>query len=160
MLLKNARPAATCASPGGRGGDGSGGLRQSRGLAPSGGPGHTPTLALCVCVCARARSRQPTRKARERATDDLFPPPPRTPSLPPALLFSVISPDFSLESTGFFPGKHLIPFLVVNMKDYRNSVLDNCIIISDAEQVYLKLRATNLNLGKKIGFSKTLNPKP
>ena len=32
----------------------------------------------------------------------------------------VISPDFSLELTGFFPGKHLIHFLVLKMKDFRN----------------------------------------
>ena len=37
----------------------------------------------------------------------------------------VISPDFSLELTGFFPGKHLIHFLVLKMKDFRNFVLDN-----------------------------------
>ena len=30
----------------------------------------------------------------------------------------VISPDFSLELTGFFPGKHLIHFLVLKMKDF------------------------------------------
>ena len=55
-----------------------------------------------------------------------------------------MSPDFSLELTGFFPGKHLIHFLVLKMKDFRNSVLDNCILVFDAEQVYLKLQATNL----------------
>ena len=36
-----------------------------------------------------------------------------------------ISPDFSLELTGFFPGKHSIHFLVLKMKDFRNFVLDN-----------------------------------
>ena len=35
------------------------------------------------------------------------------------------TPDFYLESTGFFPGKHLIHFLVLKMKDFRNFVLDN-----------------------------------
>ena len=30
----------------------------------------------------------------------------------------VISPDFSLELTGFFPGKHLLHFLVLKMKDF------------------------------------------
>ena len=34
----------------------------------------------------------------------------------------VISPDFSLELTRFFPGKHLIHFLVLEMKDFRNFV--------------------------------------
>ena len=81
-------------------------------------------------------------------------------------LFCVISPDFSLELTRFFSGKHLIHFLVLKMKDFRNFVLD-----FDAEQVYLKLQVTNLknkevtvNLKphtlEKNGFSKTLNPKP
>ena len=57
------------------------------------------------------------------------------------------------------------------MKDFRNFVLDNCILVFDAEQVYLKLQVTNLqneevtvrpkpqNL-EKVGFSKTLYPKP
>ena len=82
----------------------------------------------------------------------------------------MISPDFSLELTAFFPGKHLIHFLVLKIKDFRNFVLDNCILDFDAEQVYLKLQVTNLKNKKvtanpklqtleKIGFSKTLNPK-
>ena len=50
-------------------------------------------------------------------------------------LSCVIFPDFSLELTGFFPVKHLINFLVLKMKDFRNFVLDNCIIDFDAEQV-------------------------
>ena len=62
----------------------------------------------------------------------------------------MISPDFSLELTGFFPGKHLIHFLVLKMKDFRNFVLD-----FDAEQVYLKLQVTNLK-NKEV----TVNPKP
>ena len=83
----------------------------------------------------------------------------------------VISPDSPLELTGFFPGKHLIHFLVLKMKDFRNFVLDNCILVFDAEQVYLKLQATNLKNKEvtvnpkpqtleKIGFSKTLFPQP
>ena len=83
----------------------------------------------------------------------------------------MISPDFPLELTGFFPGKRLIHFLVLKMKDFRNFVLHNCILVFDAEQVYFKRQVTNLKnkevtvnskpqtLGK-IGFSKTLNPKP
>ena len=59
-------------------------------------------------------------------------------------LHIVISPDFSLELTGFFQGKHLIHFLVLKMKDFWNFVLDNCILDFDAEQVYLKLQVTNL----------------
>ena len=67
----------------------------------------------------------------------------------------MISPDFSLELTGFFPGKHLIHFLVLKMKDSRNFVLDNCILEFDAEQVYLKLQVTNLKNDEV-----TVNPKP
>ena len=71
--------------------------------------------------------------------------------------------------TGFFPGKHLIHFLVLKMKDFRNFVLDNCILDFDAEQVYLKLQVTNLKNNEVTVnpktqtlqfFSKTLNPKP
>ena len=54
-----------------------------------------------------------------------------------------------------FPGKHLIHFLVLKMKDFLNFVLDNCILVFDAEQVYLKLQATNLK-NKEV----TVNPKP
>ena len=42
----------------------------------------------------------------------------------------VISPDFPLELTGFFLGKHLIQFLVLKMKDFRNFVLDNFSILT------------------------------
>ena len=41
------------------------------------------------------------------------------------------------------------------MKDFRNFVLDNCILVFDAEQVYLQLQATNLK-NKEV----TVNPKP
>ena len=67
----------------------------------------------------------------------------------------MISPDFPLELTGFFPGKHLIHFLVLKMKDFRNFVLDDCIPDFDAEQVYLKLQDINLK-NKEV----TVNPKP
>ena len=56
--------------------------------------------------------------------------------------------------TGFFQGKHLIHFLVLKMKDFRNFVLDNCILDFDTEQVYLKPQVTNLK-NKKV----TANPK-
>ena len=65
------------------------------------------------------------------------------------------SPDFCLKLTGFFQGKHLIQFLVLKMKDFRNFVLDNCILDFDAEQVYLKLQVTNLKNNEV-----TVNPKP
>ena len=48
------------------------------------------------------------------------------------------------ELSGFFPGKHLIQFLVLKIKDFRNFVLDNCILVFDAEQVYLKVQVINL----------------
>ena len=68
----------------------------------------------------------------------------------------VISPDFSLVSTGFFLGKHLIHFLVLKMKDFRNFVLHNhCILVFDAEQVYSKLQVINLK-----NKEATVNPKP
>ena len=41
------------------------------------------------------------------------------------------------------------------MKDFRNFVLHNCILVFDAEQVYLTLQVTNLK-NKEV----TLNPKP
>ena len=53
------------------------------------------------------------------------------------------------------------------MKDLGNFILDKCILIFDAEQVYFKLQATNLKHKtlnpkpqQKVGFSKILNPKP
>ena len=67
----------------------------------------------------------------------------------------MISPDFFLELTGFFLGKDLIHFLVLKMKDFRNFVLHNCILVFDAEQVYLTLQVTNLK-NKEV----TVNPKP
>ena len=66
-----------------------------------------------------------------------------------------MSPDFPLELTGFSPGKHFIQFLVLKMKDFRNFVLHNCILVYDAEQVYLKLQVINLK-NKEV----TVNPKP
>ena len=67
----------------------------------------------------------------------------------------MISPDFPLELTGFFPGKHLIHFLVLKMNDFWNFVLYNCILDFDAEQVYLRLQVTNLKNNEV-----TVNPKP
>ena len=67
----------------------------------------------------------------------------------------VISPDFPLKLTGFFQGNYLIHFLALKMKDFRNFVLDNCILDFDAEQVYLKLQVINLK-NKEV----KVNPKP
>ena len=44
---------------------------------------------------------------------------------------------------GFFPGKHIIHFLVLKMKDFRTFVLHNCILVCGAEQVNLMLQVTN-----------------
>ena len=63
----------------------------------------------------------------------------------------MLSLEFSLELTGFFPGKHFIHFLVLKMKDFQNFVLDNF----DSEQVYLKLQVINLKNNEV-----TVNPKP
>ena len=42
------------------------------------------------------------------------------------------------------------------MKDFRNFVLHNCILVFDAEQVYLKLQVTNLK-NKEVTV---VDPKP
>ena len=85
------------------------------------------------------------------------------------ILIQVMSPDFSLELTGFLPGKHLIHFSVLKMKDFRNFFPHNCILVFDAEQVYLKIQVIDLK-NKEVTvnpkpqtleiFSKTLYPKP
>ena len=67
----------------------------------------------------------------------------------------MIDPDFPLDLTGFFSGKHLIQFLANKMQDFRNFVLLNCILSFDAEQVYLKLQVTTVK-NKEV----TANPKP
>ena len=83
----------------------------------------------------------------------------------------MIFPEFPLKLTGIFPEKHLIHILVLKMKDFWNFVLNNRILIFEAEQVCLKLQVTNLKDKKvtvnpkpqtpeKIGFLKTLYPKP
>ena len=59
---------------------------------------------------------------------------------------SAISPDFFPRIDRIFSGKHLIQFLVLKMKDFWNFVpmaLDNCILVFDAEHVYLKLQVIN-----------------
>ena len=48
---------------------------------------------------------------------------------------------------------HFIHFLVLKMKDFQNFVLNNCILVFDTEQVYLKLEVINLK-------NKEVNPKP
>ena len=83
----------------------------------------------------------------------------------------MIYPEFPLKLTGIFPEKHLIHILVLKMKDFRNFFLHNCILVFEAAQVCLKLQVTNLKDKKvtvnpkpqtleKIGFLKTLYPKP
>ena len=67
----------------------------------------------------------------------------------------VIYPDFSLDLTVFFPGKHLIQFIANKMQVLQNFVLHNCFLNFDAEQVYLKPQVTNVK-NKEV----TANPKP
>ena len=43
-----------------------------------------------------------------------------------------------------FTGRHLFHFFANKMEDFRNFVLHNCILNSDAKQVYLQLQVTNL----------------
>ena len=62
---------------------------------------------------------------------------------------------FSPRIDRIFSGEALNPFLVLKMKDFRNFVLHNCILVFDAEQVYLKLQVMNLK-NKEV----TVNPKP
>ena len=57
---------------------------------------------------------------------------------------SMISPDFRLSLTGFFSLKLLIHFLVLKIKNFRNSVLRNCVLVFDAKQVFLNLQVINL----------------
>ena len=63
---------------------------------------------------------------------------------------------------------------MLKIKDFRNFILHNCILVFDSEKVYLKLEVTNLKneevtvnpkpqtLEKKLVFQKpyTLKPKP
>ena len=48
----------------------------------------------------------------------------------PSEAHEVMSPDFSLESTGFFLGKHLIHFLVLKLKDFWNFVPHKCMTLN------------------------------
>ena len=67
----------------------------------------------------------------------------------------MIYPDFPLDLIGFFPGKHLIQFLAYKMQDFRNFDQHNCILIFDAEQVYLQPQVIRLK-NKEVAA----NPKP
>ena len=59
----------------------------------------------------------------------------------------VMYPDFPLESTRLCLGKHLIRFLVIKMQEFLEFELTHIsIVIFNAEQVYLKLPATNIAL--------------
>ena len=63
---------------------------------------------------------------------------------------------FSPRIDRIFFREHLIQFLVLKMKDFRNFILHNCILVFDAEQVYLKLQVTNLK-NKEVTV---VDPKP
>ena len=88
------------------------------------------------------------------------------------MLLIVIYPDFPLDLTGFFPGKHLTQFLANKMHDFRNFILHNCDLNFDAEQVHLiktpisRIRKLQQTLNPKVGAQTleknglSLNPKP
>ena len=67
---------------------------------------------------------------------------------------------FSPRFYRFFSRKHLIHVLANKMQDFRNFVLHRCIVNFDADQVYLKLRVTNVINKDSLGLQQTLNPKP
>ena len=71
------------------------------------------------------------------------------------MLLIVIYPDFPLDLTGFFSGKHVTQFLANKMHEFRNFIVHNCDLNFDAEQVHLKLQDTNFK-NKEV----TANPKP
>ena len=48
----------------------------------------------------------------------------------PSEAHEVMSPGFSLESTEFFLGKHIIHFLVFKIKDFRDFVLHKCMTLN------------------------------
>ena len=54
-----------------------------------------------------------------------------------------------------FSGKNLIQLKVNKMQDFRNFILHSCILIFDAEQVYLK-HQVRIFWNKEV----TANPKP
>ena len=68
----------------------------------------------------------------------------------------VIYPDFPLDLTGFFSGKHLIQILADKMQDFRNFVVQNCILNFDDEQVYLNFTSPMSRIRK---LKQALNPK-
>ena len=53
-----------------------------------------------------------------------------------------------------FPGRHLIQFLANKIQEFQNFVLHNCILIFDAEQVYLKPQVTKIN-NKEVAANPT-----
>ena len=55
--------------------------------------------------------------------------------------YQLISPEFSLELPGFSPGKHLIHFLVLKMKDFRNFVLHNAFSFSTLNKFTQNLKS-------------------
>ena len=83
----------------------------------------------------------------------------------------MIYPDFPLHLTRFFPGKHLLQFSADKIQNFRNFDLHTCVLIFDAEQVYLEPQVHNVKNKEvaanpepqtleKFDLSKNLNPKP
>ena len=62
----------------------------------------------------------------------------------------MIYPNFPLDLTGFFQGKHRIEVLANKMQYFQNFHLHNCILNFHSEQVYLKLQVTNVKNKKGI----------
>ena len=67
---------------------------------------------------------------------------------------AVIFLEYPLDLTRFFSEKHLIQFSADKMQDFRNFALHNCILIFDAEHIYLNQVSNFKN--KEV----TANPKP
>ena len=84
----------------------------------------------------------------------------------------VIYLDFPFDLTGIFSGKHLIQYKANKLPNFWKFILHDCILIFDAEQVYLKHQVTNSRIKLQqtlipanpnpnpYCFLKTLNPKP
>ena len=66
----------------------------------------------------------------------------------------VIYLDFPFDLTGIFSGKHLIQYKANKLPNFWKFILHDCILIFDAEQVYLKHQVTNFKNRVRV------NPNP
>ena len=67
---------------------------------------------------------------------------------------------FFLDLTRFLPGTHLIQFWANKIHDFRNIFLNNCILIFDAEQFYLKVSSRIRKLHQTLNPNPRKNPNP